>query len=340
MNAQTSNHWKPVRRTLIVGVNWIGDTIMSMPAVEAWRRENPDAHLTVLVKQNYAPLWALHSAPDNIATFDDTNAGTFAAGKMLRAGRFDRAAIFPNSFRSAYIPWLARIPERIGTTGHCRCLLLTRCLPAPSRTDRRHQAFEYFELLGLKPPAQLETPRLKISDGARESVMSRLEKFPRQFVGLIPGAARGPAKRWPAEHFVAVGRELALKGRCGILLLGGPDDAELCENICGQIGGSSVLNLAGKTTLKEWAAMLACCRLVVCNDSGGMHLAAAVGTPLVAIFGLTDPAVTGPIGGNFAIVRNENVRASRDIERDSAAAQKALAAIAPQRVLDAIATLW
>lgn len=333
MTPTTSNDWKPIRRTLCVGVNWIGDTVMSFPAVQAWRRAHPDAHLSVLVKKNLAPLWELHSACDNILTFEDSNAGTFAAGKSLRSGRFERAVILPNSFRSALVPFLARIPERIGTPGQLRSLLLTKKVTPDSVPGCGHQAGEYFGLLGLAIPAQIEPPRLKISDGARERAMSRLENLPRPLVGLIPGAARGPSKRWPAEHFAEVGRRLASERGCGIALFGGGEDAELCGQICGKLGADA-LNLAGKTSLKEWVALLSCCDLVVCNDSGGMHLAAAVGTPLVAIYGLTDPAKTGPLGGRCMIVRDETVAASRDIARDSGAARKSLVAISPLRVFE------
>lgn len=359
MTASTSNHWKPVRRTLCAGVNWIGDTIMSMPAIDAWRRLHPDAHLSLLVKKNLAPLWEMHPGPDGIITYEDTTAGTFAIGKALRrTGRFDRAVVLPNSFRSALIPFLARIPERIGAPGRFRTFMLTHPVaasvsepnpspvaasslsrhggmsePIPASVTRSHQAYEYFRLLGLDPPDRIEPPRLRISEGAREAALARLESLPHPRVALIPGAARGPAKRWPAEHFSELGRRLARERACGIALFGGPDDSELCDGIREQIGDNAV-NLAGRTSLKEWAALLACCDLVICNDSGGMHLAAAVGTPLVAIYGLTDPAKTGPLGSRCEIIRDENAAAARDIPRDSQEARAALAAIPPARVLE------
>jgi heptosyltransferase-2 len=344
MSTQTSNPWnlplraaaeqKPVRRTLCVGVNWIGDTIMSMPAIEAWRKTQRDAHLGLLVKKNLAPLWELHSAPDNILTFDDTSAGTFAAGKSLRSGRFERAVILPNSFRAALIPFLARVPERIGTPSQFRSLLLTRKIAVNDAIKNGHQALEYFGLFGIEAPEKIEPPTLKISEGAREYAMAKLESLPRPLVGLIPGAARGPSKRWPAGHFAEVGRALANDRKCGIVLFGGGDDVELCEQIREQIGGSCI-SLAGRTSLKEWAALLACCQLVVCNDSGGMHIAAAVGTPLIAVFGLTDPAKTGPLGKNCIVLQDEAAGRSRDIARDSEEACKRLAAISSGRVCEA-----
>lgn len=334
MTPQTSNAWNPARRTLVVGLNWIGDTLMAMPAVEAWRAANPEAHLSVLARGNLAPLWRLHSAADTIIEYESTNAGTFAAARELRTGRFDRAVSLPNSFRTAIIPYLARIPERIGTAGQLRSLLLTRRVTHGPELAAKHQAFEYFQLLGLDAPEHISPPKLKISEGLRELAESRFEDLFQPVVGLIPGAARGPSKRWPAEHFAAVGKNLAETRGCGIALFGGPDDSDLCDSICEQIGDHA-RSFAGKTNLKEWAAMLAACRLVICNDSGGMHLAASVGTPLIALYGLTDPAKTGPLGTNCTILRDDSLAASRDIPRDSAAARAALAAITPQRVIEA-----
>lgn len=339
MSAAPSSPGKPVRRLLVVGVNWIGDTVMSMPAIEAWRRLHREAHLGVLVKKNLAPLWELHAAPDEILTFEDSCAGTFAAARSLRAsGRFDRAVVFPNSFRSALIPFAARVPERAGTPGHFRAAMLTHAIAPEASPERAHQAFEYFHLLGVEPPPRIAPPRLTVSEGARETALARLEDLPRPLVAMIPGAARGPSKRWPEGHFIELGRALAKEHGCGIVLFGGRDDEELCGRIRDGLGDGA-RSLAGKTGLKEWAAMTACCRLVVCNDSGGMHLAAAVGTPLVAVYGLTDPAKTGPLGPNSQILRDEQARASRDIARDSEAARQALAAIRPERVLEAARTV-
>lgn len=337
MTPSASNDWNPRpaarARVLLCGVNWIGDTIMSLPALEAWRAANPDAHLTVLVKKALRPLWEMHAAADAIETFDDTSSGTFAIGRTLRAAGFHQAIILPNSFRSALIPFLGRIPQRIGAPGHFRSPLLTQRIRHRPEPGRAHQAFESYALFGLPPPEHLGPPHLLVSEGARESALAKIANLPRPIVGLIPGAARGPSKRWPAPRFIALARRLVLERGCGVALFGGPDDHELCAEIEEAIGAASV-NLAGRTGLKEWAAALACCDLVVCNDSGGMHLAAAVGAPVVAVFGLTDPDRTGPLGGACAIVR-AGPPGSRDIPRDSAAARQALESIPADQVFAA-----
>ena len=303
---------------------------MAMPAVEAWRAAHPEAHLTVLVKKSLQALWELHSAPDKIRTYDDSSSGTFAIGRSLRDDRFHRAIILPNSFRSALIPFVGRIRERIGAPGHFRAPLLTRRIPVSPEPGREHQAWEYFPLLGLPSPAQIAPPRLLISEGARESARVKLAGVPRPVVGIVPGAARGPSKRWPAEHFIALARRFVLERGCGIALFGSSAEHELCGEIHEAVGAAAV-NLAGRTGIKEWAAALACCDLVVCNDSGGMHLAAAVGAPVVAIFGLTDPTRTGPLGAKQVIVRSGE-QGHRDIARNSGAAARALADISPDRV--------
>lgn len=337
MNREASNDWNRLpavrERVLLCGVNWIGDTIMSMPAVEAWRKVNPDAHLSVLVKKSLQPLWELHAAPDRIVTYDDSSSGTFAIGKTLRDGRFGRAIILPNSFRSALIPFVGRIPERIGAPGHFRAPLLTKRIPVKVEPGREHQAYEYFPLLGMPVPETLLPPHLVVSDGARESALARMGSLPRPIIGILPGAARGPSKRWPAEHFIALARRFVLERMCGVALFGSEAEQPLCEEIHEAVGAASA-NLAGRTGLKDWAAALSCCDLVVCNDSGGMHLAAAVGVPVAAIFGLTDPTKTGPLGGNNVIIRSGEA-GSRDIARTSEAAAKALASISPDRVFEA-----
>jgi heptosyltransferase-2 len=174
-----------------------------------------------------------------------------------------------------------------------------------------------------------ENPRLQ------PPPLSAFQPAPRPLVGLIPGAARGPSKRWPAEHFAEIGKRLAEDRGASLLIFGAPSEFELCGSVAKRVG-TRAQNYAGKTSLPEWAALLKSCDLVVCNDSGGMHLASALGTPVVAVYGMTDPAKTGPLGANARVIQDEGARA-RDIAQDSAEAEKRLAALAPARVYDAAA---
>ncbi len=316
---------------LVVGVNWIGDAIMSMPALQAWRRAHPAARLVLLTKRALAPLWALHRAPDEVLTYDNPLPAIRAAAREIARRACARAVVLPNSFRSALPPFLARVPERVGRAGHWRRLLLTRALPAPAPG---HQALEAFELFDLPRPAgAIEAPQIEVPPDAADAARRRLAALPRPILGVMPGAARGPAKRWPAAHFSAVAKRWAAGTGGGVLAMGGAGDRAAAEEALVDV--PRALNCAGETSLVEWAALLQACDAVVCNDSGGMHLAAAIGRPVVAVFGATDPAVTGPIGPRARVVADAGAR-SRAIARNDAEAEKRLAAILPERVYAAL----
>ncbi len=323
---------------LVCAANWIGDSIMTMPALQCFRRQHPDFFIAVLAKSSVAPLWRMHSAPNEVIELPPGLPATLRTGRALASRRFESAWILPNSFRSAFIPWLAGIPNRIGCRGHCRAFLLTRPVSLPAEFRARHQAWEYMHLLcaPLPPDAtmEMEPPQLTIPPEARAAAERLANTGNRPYVVLLPGAARGPAKRWPADHFAALGKKLAADGAFPVILSGSPIEQPLCEHIARQIGAGA-RSLAGRTSFAEWAALLAGAQLVICNDSGGMHLAAAVGTRVLALYGITDPAKTGPLAPpqRSRIVQNSPVR-SRDIPRSSAEAAKWLASIAPEQVYE------
>jgi heptosyltransferase-2 len=318
-------------RILVCGVNWIGDSVMSMPALQAFRRLHPDAEITLLVKPAVRALWELHSTPDRLLVLEPGLKGVWRTARRLRSLRFQAAYILPHSFRSALVPFLAGIPERVGMPGHGRDWMLTRRLPPRQVAGSPHQSYEYLELLAPEQAGQpVEPPALRIPDAVCRKMANRLAGFPRPRIGLIPGAARGPSKQWPAGHYVELGRRLAAARPCGLLVFGAPAEAPVCEEVASRIGPAA-LSLAGKVTVAEWAALLAQCDVVVANDSGGMHVAAAAGAGVVALFGHTDPARTGPLGARCRIVQESDVR-DRDIARDSRKARQALAAIRPERV--------
>lgn len=318
-------------RILIVSTNWIGDAIMSMPALQLFRTARPAAEITVLTKPGLKALWQMHPAADRIETLDETRP-TIA---KLRQKRFDCAYIFPNSFRSAFIPFMAGVPRRIGSHGHWRRMLLTETVHLPGG----HQQFEYLKILGVQgePPA----PHLNVPEESFNSLNARLAAAGfrpacRPVVTLLPGAARGPSKRWPAAYFTALAKRLREEQSAQILLGGGQGDAAVCAEIAAS-AGPDVISLAGQTTIQEWAAMLKLSYCVVSNDSGGMHLATAVGTPVVAIFGMTDPKKTGPLG--TSVVLQKSAVQSRDIARDSESARLALEAVTPDEVYAAASGL-
>lgn len=325
------------RRELVVSVNWIGDAIMAMPALQEYRRLHPEIELTVLARGFLADLWKLHRAPDHVIAYRGRPGLLHPLFSELRGRTFHQAWILPNSFRAAWIALRSGIPVRTGRGRGLQRPLINDPRRFELPPDRRHQAWEYLELLAPDTARKsIPAPELNVSESAAAAAWLRHDRWTGPAIGLIPGAARGPSKRWPAEHFVAVAR-LFIRDGYRIVLFGGPDDRDVCSAIAAEIRGP-VINKAGETSLTEWAVLMSACRLVVANDSGGMHLAAALGCPVVALYGLTDPEKTGPLGATCRILQHSTKRA-RDIARDSTEARESLAAIKPEAVMQAAQSL-
>lgn len=316
------------RRLLVRGVNWLGDAVMVTPALARLREALPNTHLTLLTPAKLADLWQHHPAVDAVMVFP-TEHTLFQVAREVRARNFDAGLVLPNSPRSALELWLARIPRRIGGAAPWRNALLTEvvaprpgAMPMPKRSDREirrltaaaappsppavavppavaaHQLHHYLHLaaaLGANP-APL-APHLGVVPAELAAVRARFDlPSSRSWLGLNPGAEYGPAKRWPKEQFAAVARAVAAWPAWGVVLFGGTGDVALASEIESAIRlpGVEVRNLAGRTSLRELLAALALCQVVVTNDTGPMHLAAAVGAPVIALFGSTSPELTGP----------------------------------------------
>lgn len=316
-------------RILIVGLNWVGDAIMSMPAIQACRAENPDAYIGLLIKPYLKPLWEMHAVPDEIQGLDNI----LPTVKNLRKEKFDTVYILPNSFRSAYLPTLAGIRKRVGLKGDLRRMMLTDVVPLFGG----HQSNEYFPILAPSSTNKVhELPQLDIPETAFQSLKTKLPAMGNYAV-LMPGAARGISKMWPLQHFEELAKIILSETKLSIVFAGGVADAEACEGLAATLGDQTC-SIAGKTNLKEWAALLSRAEVAVANDSGGMHLAGAVGTPVVGIYGITDPEKTGPLAEKFCVIKNSGKQA-RDISRESDDAQKALESIDPADVFDALSNL-
>jgi heptosyltransferase-2 len=315
---------------------------MSAPAVTVLRRRLPGAHVAMLARASVAPLWALCGAVDEVLVAPERGALAWACGPLHRQ-RFDRAYVFPNSFRSALLPWLARVPIRQGLRGHApRSGLLTDTVTLLPGPGREHQMNEYFEIVGLEAERdRWELPLLHARAADLLAAQQRLEGLDGActagpgWIAMFPGAARGPAKRWPAARFACVARAALAEWGCRTLLLGSGADAPACGDVERQASGAAV-NLAGRTPLAATAALLSLCRAAVANDSGGMHLAAGLGVGVVGIFGVTDPARTGPLGPGHRIVAADGWVRSRHVRRESDEAQRALAAVTEERVVRAL----
>ena len=308
---------------------------MTMPALQLFHARNPDARITMLSRPFLEPLWAMHPGVNATIPLIPSMAGMRSAIARVRKDSPQTAYLFPNSWRSALIPFFARVSQRIGQHGHHRGILLTATTPSSPRADDGHQQWEYVDILQLQDVDELPHPTLVVPEEITQAVTQNMPtSSDTSWVGIIPGAARGPSKQWPSTHFVDAARQIKEQRSCRFAVFGTATEAPLCKEIAAALGDSAI-SLAGKTSLPELIGSLDLCRVVLCNDSGGMHLAASTGTPVVAIYGITDPGKTGPLGSGHALICANGVAASRSVPRDSQAARDALQSITPERVTQA-----
>jgi heptosyltransferase-2 len=321
-------------KILVRGVNWLGDAIMTLPALRRLREARPNARITLLTPQKLAALWTDQPFIDNVIIFAPSDSLWQTAGR-LRAEHFDIAIAFPNSVRSAFELWLARIPQRIGLNRRGRGLFLNDALPPrpesipmrkrsdaevraaiadgrviPSVPARAHHVHDYLYLTSLLGAStDVLAPSLFVPPRQIEAVSAKLGiDASALWLGLNPAAEYGPAKRWPVERFIEVAISVAAQTSCRWLIFGGAGDLELTSRVAREIqsaaGTNAAVNLAGKTSLAESAALFTRCRAVLTNDTGPMHLADAVGARVVVPFGSTSPEMTGPIfSGRATILR-------------------------------------
>jgi heptosyltransferase-2 len=363
------------RRILVRGVNWLGDAVMTTPALQRLRERFPEARITILTPEKLADLWLNHPAIDEVLPIKpgarvwrvgwtirmwqfQKRAAEFEQGRGKSKGNvdasvarafelfglmgdlkrrpFDLGLALPNSPRAALELWLGRIPQRVGYARPWRNRFLTQALPSRMGQTKMHKrsSKEIQRLIQNAGPSSRGTPSVSahhIHDylhlvaalGAdptpvaphlavtENEVVAVARKFDlqtnpsRRILALQAGAEYGPAKRWPKERFIAAAVEVQRRTGCQWLILGGQSETSLAGEIAAGIEGlrskspqvqSSLgpLNLAGKTTLRELCALLKLCRALLTNDTGPMHVAAAVGTPVVALFGSTFPELTGP----------------------------------------------
>jgi heptosyltransferase-2 len=312
---------------LIRGVNWLGDAVMSTPALLRLREAKPNARLTLLTAEKLAGIWQNHPAIDSVLTFAKGESA-WRVGQKLRQKKFDVGLALPNSHRSALELWFAGIPQRIGYSRFGRNIFLTQSIQSrdgavemrkrsvreikeliegrKAKSERTlppeaHHIFQYLHLVAaLGAKAEPLPPRLDVVENDVAAFRDRVREISGSenalWLGLNPGAEYGPAKRWPAERFIAAAIELHQKTKCGWIIFGTNDSAtrQVANEVEKNIGRKFAVNLAGKTTLRELCAGLKFCKLVLTNDTGPMHVAAALGTPVVVPFGSTSIELTGP----------------------------------------------
>jgi heptosyltransferase II len=282
---------------LVRATNWVGDAVMSLPALRAIRERFSTARITVLAKPWVADLYGRESFIDEIILYSGQS--PWRTGRVLRVQKFDCAILLQNAFEAAWIAWLARIPTRIGYKRDGRQLLLTRAVDVPKPGEiPRHERFYYLELLR----------RAGLIDTLPKCEAIRLHRTThpngKRVIGVSPGAAYGTAKRWLPERFAEAAGALASARGASIALFGSKSERELCDEVAGRLNGQQVINYAGQTTLGQFIDLASGCELFLTNDSGSMHIASALGVPTVAIFGATDDTTTGPTGANARVVRH------------------------------------
>ncbi len=320
---------RDVSRLLVRAPNWIGDVVLSLPAVRDLRRNFSDARLEVLARGWVADLYRAVPEIDAIRE----SRGHRADVETIR-GAFDAAVLLPNSVGSALAVWRAGSPERWGYATDGRGLLLTRSARVPASVRGRSQVYYYRAMLaglGLDvsgaPDASLACPAEWSAWGA-----ARLgDDGP--WLGLNPGAAFGTAKRWLPERFAAVAELVSRRTGTKVAIVGGPAERPLAEAIAGAMR-APVRVLCGETTLPELVGVLSHLRLLVTNDSGPMHVAAALGIPLLAVFGSTDWRETAPVGARARLLR-EPVECAPCLLRECPIDHRCMRRVTVDRVADA-----
>jgi heptosyltransferase-2 len=314
-----------VARLVVFAPNWLGDAVMALPAIADVRRAAPDASLTIAARQSVAPLFSLVRGIDDVVVLGKRGRGSFSWNARENDSRplFDTAILLPNSFHAALTAWRAKVPQRWGYRTDWRRPLLTRAVDPPTAVHQVEYYQHLVRALGLIDPSPClpvpRQPHIAISQELRAIGVNELKGAgwdgTRPLVALAPGSAFGGAKRWPPASFAGLARELAHDGIQSVMVGGRADlpVARQIEEILGvpgagpgpgvRLDGDVVLNLMG-TDLPTLAGILSACRALVSNDSGAMHLGAALGLRVTAVFGPTDERLTRPAGDGHIVLTN------------------------------------
>ena len=303
---------------LIIAPNWIGDAVMTQPLLAALKKQYPESNIDVLASTWVAPIYRACSEVNQVieAKFEHKQLQWSLRKQLaqeLAVKKYQACFVLPNSFKSALIPWLANIPFRLGYRGELRFGLINLSLDNPSKVNRPPMVEHYLALSQLLNEEQSAStlnslvPKLNVAATAKQSVLAKLMSAniePTNIYVMCPGAEYGPSKRWPTSHFAALAQRLiANDPNTRIILLGSKGDHALAQEIISQAKQHAhIHNWCGETSLDEAIALIGICKALVSNDSGLMHIAAALKTPQVAIFGSSDPAHTPPLSDKAKVI--------------------------------------
>lgn len=320
---------KDKEKIFIRGVNWVGDAVMTIPAIRSLRIALRDAEISQLLRPTVASIFDKHPDINNLLIYEESYKGI--TGKinlinMLKSKSFSKAFLFQNAFDAAMLAFLAGIPERIGYNRDGRGFMLTNPVEFNGEDRKIHHIEYYLTLLrraGIK--AEYSIPYIFQSHEERSEARERLSKLKRPIIGINPGATYGSAKRWIPQRFAEIIIKVISNLDGSVVIFGGKNEeatameierftANMSEKLSEDEQHSRLLNLAGKTTLRELINLISECDALITNDSGPMHISYAVGTPLVAIFGSTSPALTGPPEEGNVVIRS-NIECSPCFKR-------------------------
>ena len=305
-------------KILVRATNWVGDAILALPALRALRAKWPEAELTVLARPYVADLYRGQQVADRLLPYDVRGEhrgwrGRERLAHELRGYRFDLAILFQNAFDAAWLAWRAGIPERVGYARDVRSLLLTRAIPVPRPGEiSAHEQFYYLEL--LRRAGWLDALRgeehipLLVSEAQRrhaaEALLEAGARPQALRVAIGAGASYGSAKCWPPARFAALAASLQAQFDCDVILFGTASEACVSQAIIAEMDRPPI-NLTGRTAIADLPALLSQCHLFIGNDSGAMHVAAAVGLPVVAVFGPTEPHGTAPVTPRCTVIQEK-----------------------------------
>lgn len=336
-------------KILIRGTNWIGDAVMTIPALRELNRVFPDSHLTLYMRPWAEGIFRDADFVDEILTFEKKKKHSLGElreeADLLRREKFDLAILLTNSFESALVTKLARIPRRIGFNKDLRGLLLTDPIAVPEWKGRNHEVYYYLALaaeterriLGREtipigePDIRLDVSGKRLHD-ARKSLDAAGADLLKPVVALGVGSTNSRAKRWPADRFAALSDRLQNEIQANVLIVGSPDETDVADAVT-KAASQPIIDLAGKTSLAEVTAILSVCDLFISNDMGLAHVAAATGTETLVIFGPTNDVTTRPFGENSTVVRH-NVECSPCMLRDCPIDHRCMTRISVERIFD------
>lgn len=318
---------------LIRGTNWLGDAVMTTPAMERLRASFPDAHIALLANPLTAGLFRASPLVNEVIEYRRRDGGVkafFRTVGLLRAQPFDLAVLFQNAFEAALLASFGGINLRIGFAEQGRAALLTHKLHRGPQHRNRHQVEDYLDIVAecervclgesFKPKIEKPLPSLIANSAQRQSANAMLQNLGvanrRPLIALNTGATNSRAKCWPADRFAELADRLTGELNAQIVLIGGAAESNYADEVARQIQRNGVINLAGKTSMAELIGLLAECDLLVSNDTGPAHVAAALGTATLTIFGPTNEFETSPSGRRSELIRADNIECARCMHRD------------------------